>query len=324
MCKTIVNWGVISCAGIAESAVIPGIKSSKNARLYAISSRSAEKLEEFSEKFSPVKAYQSYDALLDDPQIDAVYIPLPNSLHYEWVLKAAEKKKHILCEKPLGITAEEVTVMKEVCEKNGVLLMEAFAYRHSPLTQKVKSLVDEGAIGRIKFIESHFSYFLNDMKNVRMVKDLAGGATYDVGCYNINIIRYLAGSEPLTIYAAGEIGEQSQVDESSCIVMEFEKGLKAVSYCSLRCMERNEYTIVGETGIIEVPAGFNHKGLTKTIVRKSTGIEEIIIDCPDNYMLEVEQFGRCILEGEKTLLTHEDSLNNAKVIYEALKQIYEK
>lgn len=325
MSKDIINWGVIGCAGIAEKSVIPGILSAQNAKLYALSSRGAgSKLDDFCEKFNPVKAYTSYEELLDDPEIDAVYIPLPNALHYEWTLKAAEKKKHILCEKPLGISAEEVKVMMEAAEKNGVLLMEAFAYRQSPLTKKVKSLVEEGAVGKLKFIESHFSYYSNDMEDVRFNKALAGGATYDVGCYNLNIIRHIIGTEPSAVYATGEIGEKSGVDESSCIMMEFEGGVKAVSYCSLVCAFRSEYTIVGETGIIHVPVVFNAMGDTKIIMTNQSGTEEIKIDCPHNYMLEVEQFGRCILNSEKPLITYEDSIENAKVIDEALKQIFKK
>lgn len=324
MDNKIVNWGVIGCAGIADKATIPGINSANNATLYAISSRNKEKLEDFSQKHKPVKSYESYDDLLDDPDIDAVYIPLPNSLHCEWVIKAAEKKKHILCEKPLGITSKEVEIMREVCEKNGVLLMEAFAYRHSPLTLKAKSLVEEGAIGKLKFIEANFSYILTDMSNVRMIKNLGGGATYDVGCYNLNVIRYIAGSEPISIFATGEIGEKSSVDESSCIMMEFKDGLKAFSYCSLNSMDRCGYTIVGEAGVIEVPVKFNSTGSAKITLKRKIGIEEITIDCPDNYVLEVEQFGRCITNGEKPLLTFEDSYNNARVIEDSLNQINNK
>ncbi len=321
--KSKVNWGIISCAGIAESSVIPGILSANNAQLYAISSRGTEKLEKFIKEFSPVKAYQSYDELLDDPEIDAVYIPLPNGLHYEWTIKAAEKKKHILCEKPMGISTEEIRAMKEVCDKNGVLLMEAFAYRHSPLTKKVKELVDSGAIGKIKFMDSHFSYLLKNMEDVRLFPELAGGATYDIGCYNINIIRHIIGKEPVSIYATGEIGKTG-VDESSCIVMEFEGGIRAVSYCSFLCSSRIEYTIVGDDGIMSVPAVFNSKGDQKIILKKESGTEEITVNCPDNYMLEVEQFGRCILQGEKPLVSFEESIRNEKVIDEALRQIFKR
>ncbi len=324
MSKTKVNWGVLGCAGIAEKSVIPGILSSENAVLYAIASREAgKKLDDFCEKFKPVKSYTSYEALLDDPEIDAVYIPLPNALHYEWTLKAAQKKKHVLCEKPLGISAEEVKGMKDAAKQNGIILMEAFAYRQSPLTKKVKSLVDEGIVGKVKFIEAHFSYFLNNRDDVRVNKELAGGATYDVGCYNLNIIRHIAGSEPIEVHATGEIGKESGVDESSCIMMEFEGGLKAVSYCALNCASRSEYTIVGETGIIHVPVQFNSEGETTVIINKDSVTEEIKVHCPHNYMLEVEQFGRCILNGENPLITFEDAYNNARVIDIALSQMFE-
>ncbi len=322
MSKTIVNWGVIGCAEIAEKSVIPGILAAENARLYAVSSRSAgSRLDDFRDRFSPVKAYTSYEELLEDPEIDAVYIPLPNSLHYEWTLKAAESKKHILCEKPLGINAEEVKAMKAAADKNGVLLMEAFAYRHSPLTRKVKELVDAGTIGKIKFMESHFSFILNNPANVRLVSELGGGATYDIGCYNLNIIRYIIGSEPTRITASGEVDHRTGVDMSSCIMLEFEGGVKAVSYCSFACSPRVEYTIVGEAGYIHVPVVFNAAGDNTIKIVRNDGKEEIVIDCPHNYMLEVEQFGRCILNGEKPLITYEESLGNAKTIDSVLEQI---
>lgn len=323
MSKTIINWGVLGCAGIAEKSVIPGILKAENAKLYAIASRGAgKKLDAFREKFSPVKVYTSYEELLNDPEIDAVYIPLPNALHYEWTLKAAEKKKHVLCEKPLGINADEVKAMNEAADRNGILLMEAFAYRHSPITKKVKSLIEEGTIGKLKFVESHFTFNLENRSDVRFDKSLAGGATYDVGCYNMNIIRHIIGSEPTKVFATGEVGEQSGVDESSCIMMEFEGGIKAVSYCSIVCASRCDYTIVGEKGLIHIPDQFNTEGDTNIIITKEADVQDITINCPHNYMLEVVQFGRCILSGEKPLLTYEDSLNNAKVIDEALLQIF--
>ncbi len=322
MDNKIVNWGVLGCARIANSAVIPGIKSAANANLYAIASRSTEKLEEFNKNHNPEKTYESYMDLLKDPKIDAVYIPLPNSLHCEWVIKAAENKKHILCEKPLGVTAKEVEAMRDACNKNGVLLMEAFPYRHSPLTIKVKNLVDTGAIGKLKFIEANFSFILTNKSSIKMIKNLGGGATYDIGCYNINVIRFIAGSEPLSIFATGEIGENSSVDESSCIMMEFKDDLKAVSYCSLNSMDRCGYTIVGDAGIIEVPVKFNSKGTVNITLRTKTDTSEINVDCPDNYMLEVEQFGRCILGSEEPLVSLDDSYNNAKVIDESLNMIF--
>jgi predicted dehydrogenase len=324
MSKSLVNWGILGCASIADLEVIPAIKAANNATLYAISSREKKKLEEFRNKYCPNKAYLSYDELLNDPEVDAVYIPLPNSLHCQWTIKAAEKKKHIMCEKPLGVTADEVVKMKEACDINSVMLMEAFAYRHSPLTLTIKSLVEKGTIGKVKFIDSYLSWILNDLSNVRLRKDLSGGCIFDIGCYTINIIRLIAGSEPLSVFATGDIGKESGVVESACIVMEFINQIKAFSYCSFKCAERRGYTIVGETGMIEVPVTFNAEGNISITVRKANNIEEVTIFCPDNYQLEIEQFGRCILEGEHPLVSYEESLGNAQVIDKALDQIYKK
>ncbi|MDP4092923.1 MAG: Gfo/Idh/MocA family oxidoreductase [Bacillota bacterium] len=321
MPNNFINWGVISCAGIADIAVLPGIKSANNAKLHAVSSRSMAKAIEFKEKFGAVKAYDSYEAVLDDPEVEAVYIPLPNSMHLEWVLKAAAKKKHILCEKPLGCTAQEVLDMQAACEKNGVLLMEAFAYRQSPVTKKVKELVDNGAVGTIKMIEAHFYYPVSDLKNVRLQKDLLGGAVYDVGCYNLNVMRYIAGEEPTSIYASGEIGKESGVDENSTTVMNFRNNVRGVSHCGFNVAFRSEYQVIGDAATLQVPDMFNAKGDLRILIRKN-GITEVLkVDTPDNYMLEVEQFGRCILNNEKPLLSLEDSYKNAQVIDEILKQL---
>jgi len=321
--ERIINWGVIGCAGIAEGRVLPGLLHASNARLYAISSRgSSEKLQRFKEKFNPDVVYESYEELLDDPKVDAVYIPLPNGLHYEWVLKAAAKKKHILCEKPLGVSKQQVKQMKDVCESNNVYLMEAFAYRHSPLTKKVKSIIDSEVLGKIKFIESYYCYFLENEDDVRFSAALYGGATYDVGCYNLNLIRYLAGSEPLKISASGKISPRHSVDEGSSILMEFKDNLEAFSYCSLVTAPACQYTVIGEKGVLKVPTEFNSKGMAKIIITISGQTEEMEVYCPDNYMLEIEQFGSVINGEESPLISFEDSSGNAAVIDEALRQIF--
>jgi len=321
--KKIINWGILGCAGIAEGRVIPGLLLAPGARLYAISSRgNSDKLKHFQDKFKPEIAYSSYEELLADPKVEAVYIPLPNGLHYEWVLKAAAMKKHILCEKPLGVSKLQVKQMQAACDANGVYLMEAFAYRQSPLTKKVKSLIESGILGKVKFIESYFGYYLDNEDDVRFNEALYGGATYDVGCYNLNLIRYLAGSEPLKINAVGKISEKHGVDEGSGILMEFKDDLEAFSYCSLAVSPSCQYTVIGDKGVLKVPTEFNSKGAAKIIITTAEKTEEIIVDCPDNYMLEVEQFNRVIMGKENPLITLEDSLGNATVIDESLNQIF--
>lgn len=318
-----INWGILGCALIAQEHLIPGLLEASNACLYGIASRGdSTRLHKFVNDYNPVKSYTSYEDLLNDPQIDAVYIPLPNKLHCEWVKKAAAHKKHVLCEKPLGINAAEVQDMQSACDENGVLLMEAFAYRHSPLTQSVKLIVDSGRIGDVKFIDAHFSYQLDDYDNVRLKADLSGGATYDIGCYNLSVIRYILGQEPLSILATGEIGAHSQVDESGCVILTFANGVSAFSFCSLHATDRSEYTIVGTKGLIHVPVRFNFKGQAPLIIRNGEQSETLTIDCPDNYKLEIEQFGRCIRGDETPYVDFASSLGNAQVIDQILTQIH--
>jgi len=323
MKKKVINWGILGCAGIADGRVIPGLLQASGAKLYAIASRgNSDKLKHFQNKFNPEVVYSSYEELLADPKVEAVYIPLPNGLHYEWVLKAAAMKKHILCEKPLGVSKLQVKLMQAACDANGVYLMEAFAYRQSPLTMKVKSLLDSGILGQLKFIESYYGYYLENEADVRFSEALYGGATYDVGCYNLNLIRYLAGSEPLKINAVGKISDKYGVDEGSSILMEFKDDLEAFAYCSLAISPSCQYTVIGEKGVLKVPTEFNSKGTAKIIISTAEKTEEIIIECPDNYMLEIEHFNRVIWGEENPLITFEDSLGNAIVIDESLNQVF--
>jgi len=320
--RTHINWGVIGCAGIADNAVIPAINNASNANLYALASRNKDKLEKFKKKHNPFKTYEDYERIIDDPEVDAVYIPLPNSMHYAWVLKAAEKKKHILCEKPMACTSKETLAMKEACERNGVILMEGYAYRHSPVTLKLKELIEQNAVGKVKLIETYLTFTLGDDGNIRAVKELGGGAVYDVGCYSINIMRYLAGSEPVTIYATGEIHSNAGVDWSCYGILNFEDNLKGMFHGAFNCPYRNEYKITGEKGVIQVPRGFNAEGELEIIVQTGEKVETLIVSTPNNYLLEIEQFGRCVLEGERPRISMEESYRNACVTDKVLQQIF--
>lgn len=317
-----VRWGVLSAARIGGQ-VIPGIQNATNAEFYGIASRSPEKLQQMQEKYAPQKIYEDYDALLEDEAIDAVYIPLPNGLHKEWVIRAARKGKHVLCEKPLGCSAAEVEEMARECKAQGVLLMEAFAYMHNPLTYRLKELLDAGAIGRVKVMEAWFSFNMSDKRDIRFDKQLGGGATYDVGCYTISLLRYLAGEEPTAIYASGEIDEETGVDASSCAVLEFSGGVKGIYHCAMNAAHRCKYEILGEKGILQVPQGFNASGDQEMFLWVDGKRETIIVPSESNYKLEVEQFSRCILEGETPFYSLQDSYRNARVIDEVLRQIFD-
>mgnify|MGYP001948433970 CR=1 FL=1 len=179
---SMMRWGVLSTAKIGLTQVIPAIQRSKNGRVVAIASRNIENAKNVAEDLEIDTAYGSYEELLDDSSIDAVYIPLPNALHKEWVIKAAEKKKHVLCEKPVAVSLEELKEMTDACEKNGIKFMEAFMYQFHPQHQKVKDLIAEGVIGDVAMMRASFTFFLNDSSHVRLSEDLAGGFMFDVGC----------------------------------------------------------------------------------------------------------------------------------------------
>lgn len=322
-----INWGILGCAGIARVRTIPGLLQADNASLYAVASRGDAKAEEFKTLFGAEKAYGSYEALLADEAVEAVYIPLPNSMHFEWVEKAAKAGKHILCEKPLALNAGEAEKMYEICEAEGVLLMEAFAYRHAPLIQKVKELMDAGAVGKVKYLESHLTDLLTDMSNIRMNQNLGGGAFYDMACYNVSAISYLAGREPVKVKAFAEMDPEYGVDVSNTFLLQYEDGVQAAGYSSLNSYARGYYAVVGEKGRIEVPCNFNCRNICKFTVTSEGVVNnvevleekktEYTVMCPDNYMLEIEQFGRCILEGEKPLVSKEETLKNARILDKA-------
>ena len=327
-----VNWGILGCAAIAKVRTIPGLLQADNANLYAIASRGEKKANEFAQLFPIEKVYDNYDALLEDENVDAVYIPLPNSMHFEWVEKAAKAGKHILCEKPLAMNAEEAMKMYEICEEAGVLLMEAFAFRHAPLVQKVKEVIDEGKIGKIKYIESHLTDVLTDMGNIRMNKNLGGGSFYDMACYNFSTISYLlGGKEPVGVKAFAEMNLEYGVDVSNTTLLQYEDGVQASSYSSLNSYSRGYYAVVGEKGRIEVPSNFNSRNIQKFTVTTDGVVDNVeILDekkveytvmCPDNYMLEIEQFGRCILNGEKPYVSKEETLLNARILDKAFESV---
>jgi predicted dehydrogenase len=305
-----IRWGVISCARIADSAVIPGIKTSPHSILYAIAGKDPQRLADFNSRHEPEKAYSTYEELLDDPNVDAVYIPLPNSLHFEWVLKASQKGKHILCEKPLGLTAKEVSDMDAACKKNGVLLMEAFDYRHNPAVIKVKELVDSGVAGNISLIEGYFSINLTNRSDIRMIKHLGGGAVYDIGTYTVNLINYLKGKLPATIQATAVFDPETGVDMNTCAMYTYDDDTLAVFHCSMNSTYMNGFRIAGDKAIIEYPSLYHALGVTEIRIHKENATEIIKIDCPHSYMLEVEQFARCILFGEKPLISIQETYDN--------------
>ena len=322
-----VTWGIMGTATIAKRNTIAGMKKAENCRLYAIAGRNPEKVAQYVEEYGFEKSYLSYDELLDDPEIEAVYIPLPNNMHLEWVLKAVAKKKHVLCEKPMGLNPEEVEKMVAAANENGVLLMEAFAYLHSPFITAIKNEIEAGTIGKLTYMEAAFltrGYEGMGLSNIRVRRDTYGGALYDVGCYCTSLVAWLFGEEPTLVDASAEFTDQ-HIDIHTSAIMKFPSGARASVNCGM-CLggETNRigrFTVCGSKGMIISTVMYNAEGdLEYTIV--SGGKTEVkVVPTPDNYGLEVAQFGRCITEGETPFVSNEFTLQNAKIVEKIHKTI---
>ncbi|MEE0389298.1 MAG: Gfo/Idh/MocA family oxidoreductase [Agathobaculum sp.] len=321
--KKTVRWGVLGCSGIGKSRTIPGLLACENAELYAIAGRNEEKLKVYAEPFAPKKLYTDYQALLDDENVDAVYLPLPNGIHMEWVKKAAAAGKHILCEKPMALTEEQVREMFAAAKKHGVLLEEAYAYRHAQLVQKVKEIVDSGAIGRIRYLESKHSTFDTNRSGIRYQKGNGGGAVYDVTCYNVSLASYLFGKDPEDMSVYCGFDKETGVDVSDAVMLRYEEGVTAMLYAGLDAYRRGCYSILGETGRIDVDHKFNSSGVCH--IRVSTGARpqgaeyvdetttEYTIWVDDNYKKEIELFSDAVLNGSALTVSEEESLRTARV-----------
>lgn len=252
-----VRWGVLGCASIALGKVIPAIQSSTNGEVIAISSRQLEKAREHAQALDIARAYGSYEELLAGPDVEAVYIPLPNSHHCAWTLKAAQARKHILCEKPAATTPEECEQMIEAYLANRVLFMEGFMYRFHPQHQRVKEIIESGAIGTVKLMRASFSFpMVERHSKIRLSKALGGGALMDVGSYCINACRCILGAEPTIVFASAEMSHDGQVDSSLIATLDFPEGVKCLIDCGFTMTRRHAYEVVGTEGKIDVPAAF--------------------------------------------------------------------
>lgn len=318
-----VRWGVMSTAEIAQTQVIPAILRSDNAELIGIASR-GKKAKDVAEVFSIPHYYDSYEELLRNQEIEAVYIPLPNHLHKQWVIEAAKYGKHILVEKPASLTAEETEEMMNVCNENNVKFMEAFMYQFHPQHKTVKEIIETGEIGEIKFIRACFSFFLGDRKeNIRMNKEMGGGSIYDIGCYCIHTIRNITGSEPVQVEAFAELDPVSGIDLSAIVYMKLENGVNCVFDCSFDMCFRQEYEIIGSKGRITVPGAYRpdvdgNKGMI--LIQSEQGNRSESVE-GDQYRLQIDHFSQAIREEFQPAYTAENTLKNMHVIDACYKSI---
>ena len=305
-----VKWGIISTADI-NRRLIPGAQASDEVELLAVGSRDLGKAEAFARTWGIERAYGSYDELLADPDIEAVYLPLPNTMHCEWSIRALEAGKHVLCEKPMSRHPADVEAAFDASERTGRLLTEAFMYRHNPQTKRLKELVDGGAIGELRVIRSTFSYALYDADNIRLRTDVEGGALMDVGCYCVSGSRLLAG-EPEIVFGQESIGPTG-TDWVFSGLMRFPGDVLATFDCGTTLPERDELEAIGTEGSLFLDDPWHC--LNPVIeLRRDGGTERIKIEPADSYRLELEDLGAALRGGTTPLLGRADAVGQARAI----------
>lgn len=319
-----VKWGVLGTANIARGCTIPGMKLAENCELYAIAGRSEEKVEKYKAEFGFEKGYVGYDKLLEDPDIQAVYIPLPNHMHKEWVIKALKAGKNVLCEKPMALNAEDAREMFAVAGENNVILMEAYAYLHSPYVAALKEDIASGIIGDVLFVDSAFytQYYTDD---IRMYKEMGGGAVYDLGCYCSTLILSLVDSEVDTVMAQAEFNEYG-ADVLASALLKFRNGVRAAFNVGMNLgvesnARKDRLYVHGTKGVIDSPVEFNQAGELSYTITAGGKTTVRTASAPQNYSLEVAQLGRCIESGEKPFITEEFTVKNAELLDAVLGQI---
>ena len=320
---TTLRWGILSTANIATQKVIPGIRRAARNEVVAIGSRDGETARRAAERLAIPRAHGSYKALLADADVDAVYIPLPNHLHAEWSIAAARAGKHVLCEKPLALTAADAERMIEAAEAAGVHLMEAFMYRHHPSWVTVRELVASGRIGALTAVQSWFGFHNDDAANIRNIRDFGGGALYDVGCYCVNLSRMLFGGEPVRVEGAvvrdGAAGDG--VDILTTGLLEFDNGLASFG-CSIRTEPDQRVDVYGSDGRISIGIPFNIPPDRPTQVFVTKGgdppvapaTETLTFETKDPYAAEAERFADAVLDGLPTPVPPSDAVANLRVI----------
>jgi predicted dehydrogenase len=305
-----VKWGILSTADINRK-VIPGAHASEKAELVAVASRDLTRAEQYAREWELERAYGSYEALLEDADVEAVYISLPNTLHCEWSIRAVEAGKHVLCEKPMSRNVGDVEAAFDAAERNGRILMEAFMYRHNPQTARLRQLVDEGAIGDVRLVRSCFSYSLYDTENIRLRPDADGGSLMDVGCYCISGSRLLAG-EPEQVYGQQFVGP-SGTDWVFTGAMRFPGDVFAQFDCGTALPERDELEAIGSEGSLFLDDPW-HCDEPVIELRRDTDTERIEVEPADSYRLEIENLSDAIRGATDPLLGREDAVAQARAI----------
>lgn len=311
------RWGIVGAADIAIKSVMPGIQASRTGILQAVASRGIDKARAAADKFGIQQAYGSYEELLANPNIDAVYIPLPNHLHREWTIRAAEAGKHILCEKPLALTAAEAQEMVDACAKAGVVLAEAFMYRHHPRMEQIKQLIASGEIGELRALRGAFTFNnAADLTNIRYRSEWGGGGLYDVGCYPISAARYFLGREPeaVTVHAMFS-PEHGNVDMMASGLLEFGGDIALTFDCGMWANFRQSFELVGTEGRIEIPNAFVANGEDAAFdVYTKEGRRTERPEAVNTYARQADDLARAVWGEQAERFPAGDAVRNMKVL----------
>jgi predicted dehydrogenase len=315
-----VRWGILGTAKIAVEKVIPAMQGSALAQVVAIASRDIAKARAAANRLGIPRAYGSYQELIDDPDIEAIYNPLPNHLHVPWSIRAAEQGKHVLCEKPIALTAREARTLLEARDRTGVQIGEAFMVKTHPQWLKVKEILASGRIGELRLIAGHFSYYRRDPEDIRSRVEWGGGALMDVGCYPITISRWLFGAEPTEVIGLIDRDPDMKVDRLTSGLLRFERG-QATFSCATQLVAYQTIQIFGTTGRIGVWIPFSAPPLDKYRVFvddgsdwAGSGIETISFPPVDQYALQADRFSEAIRGIGSIPVSLEDAIGNMAVI----------
>ena len=315
------RWGILSTAKIGRTKVIPGIAAAPNCEVVAIGSRDLAAAEAVATAHAIPRAHGSYEALLADADVDAVYIPLPNHLHAPWAIAAAEAGKHVLCEKPLALTAGEAETMIAAADRAGVALMEAFMYRHHPSWVAAREILASGRIGDLVSVQSWFSFYNDDPTNIRNILEAGGGALYDIGCYCVNLSRVLFDAEPDRVIGAMSRDPMGGIDTVVTGILEF-GGRFATFTASTRAEDDQRVHVYGTRGRISIEIPFNIPPERPTRIHVTAGgdppvapdVETLTFDPADPYTAEAEAFAEAVLAGRPVPVPPADAVANLRVI----------
>lgn len=311
-----VRWGILSSSKFAQTKVIPALLKCERVTVAAIASRDQVKAYEIAGRFGVTKVYGSYEELLADPEIDVVYNPMANHLHVPWSIKALEAGKHILCEKPIGLSSAEARQLLDASRQRPKLkVMEAFMYRHHPQWGRAKRLVEEGKVGQLRTIHSFFSYFNADPDNIRNKSEIGGGGLMDIGCYNISLSRFIFDREPKRVLGVLDYDPRFKTDRLASGILDFGSGT-ATFTCSTQLASYQRVNIFGDAGRIEIEIPFNAPPdrPCKMWHETSAGVEEIAFDICDQYTIQADLFSLAVINDTPVPTPLEDAVANMKVI----------